>query len=337
MADLAPAFALHALDEDLAEAVQHHRTACPTCARQLDEAERTAALLPYLVKPSAPAPDIKAALFTRIAQSQALNQAAQDRPVAPLPALPTTIPASHGGLPEERVARSARRGWRLPALGALRRPRGETATSGGRPTTDEAGRGPWGNWPGPALPVTTTTVPLMLVLVVLGGWAMTLYNRASEAAAYQDLWGEVDTVLSSEDGTVFELQREADVPESVTGRVIADPKSDQALLVVFGLNPKVGDGNYQVWIERGGVQEPVGEIDVNRRGDGREMIRLGSSLEECRSVIVRVETRNASGEPVYVDILSTAITPDGPASGGNGAQGDQSIGSAPTASRTESN
>jgi hypothetical protein len=52
---------------------------------------------------------------------------------------------------------------------------------------------------------------------------------------------------------------------------------------------------------------------------------------------VRVENRDADGEPVYVDLLSTAITPDGPASGGNGAQGDQSIGSVPTSAGTGSN
>ena len=122
--DLLAAYALGALDDDERLAVDRHAAFCPECARLLAETRRTAAMLPFVAAPASPSPDVKAALFTRIAQSQApvtaeqADEYAWARPVAPRRA--TTLPASGSWVEslataepspvtEQRVPRSRRR------------------------------------------------------------------------------------------------------------------------------------------------------------------------------------------------------------------------------------
>jgi hypothetical protein len=341
MPDLVAGYALGALEPDEHRAVEHHRAGCPVCARLVDQAERTAAVLAHLVRPAAPAPDIKAALFARIAQAQqslprehhGAAEATSPRAATSNPNL--TLPASRGVPAEERIARGTRQRFRLPSLratGARPAPAGasaSTAEAAARPAGADdgasAGRSGWSNWPGPALPVTTTTVPLMLILVVVGGWAMNLYNRANEAAAYQDLWGEMGSFLSSDDGTVYDLQPADGVPPSVTGRVIAEPDAEEAMVMVWGLDQTNPDVTYQVWIERDGGYVLVGDLDLNARGNAQKMVQLDGRLKECRRILVVAQTAGSDAPPL--DVLSTTISPQGPAAGGDGTEGDQSIGS----------
>lgn len=96
--DLVAAYALGALDDNERFAVDRHASFCPDCARLLAENRRTAAMLPFVAAPASASPDVKAALFTRIAQSQApvsaenADEYAWARPVAPRRT--TTLPAS---------------------------------------------------------------------------------------------------------------------------------------------------------------------------------------------------------------------------------------------------
>ena len=96
--DLIAAYALGALDADERVAVERHAGFCPTCARQLADMRRTATMLPFSVATGAPSPDVKAALFARIAHSTApvTAEQAEDyqwaRPVQPKPSV--TLPAS---------------------------------------------------------------------------------------------------------------------------------------------------------------------------------------------------------------------------------------------------
>ena len=96
--DLIAAYALGALDTDERLAVERHAAFCPDCAHLLAEIRRTAAMLPFVAAPASASPDVKAALFTRIAQSQApvsaenADEYSWARPVTPHRA--TTLPAS---------------------------------------------------------------------------------------------------------------------------------------------------------------------------------------------------------------------------------------------------
>lgn len=67
--DLIAGYALGALDPDEIVAVDRHAAYCPACSRMLAEHRRTAAMLPFVAAPANPSPDVKAALFARIAQS----------------------------------------------------------------------------------------------------------------------------------------------------------------------------------------------------------------------------------------------------------------------------
>lgn len=328
MPDLAPAYALAALDPDEVGAVERHRTLCPPCARLLDEAERTAAMLPYLARPAVPALDVRAALFARIGQAQQVARAASV-PAAVRPNPNLGLPASWPLPAEERVARAARRRLRVPTLAALgRRARaGAGAALGRRAQAGPEGRSSWGNWPGPAVPITATTVPLVLVLVVVGSWAMSLYNRASELATYQDLWSNVGNLLADEDGTVYELERGRDAPQSVTGQVIAEQDAGEAILMVWGLDRAGDDVTYRVLVERGDQWVDVGVFEVDGGGNARVMIDLDGPLKECRRIQVLGERVADDGSTVQLDILSTSISPEGPAAGGEGTEGGQSIGS----------
>jgi hypothetical protein len=330
MSDLAPAFALGALDPNEAEAVDRHRALCPGCARLVDGAERTTAMLPYLARPAVPAPDVKAALFARISQSQQIARTVSASASAAVPPNPNLgLPASRPLPAEERVARAARRRLRLPslaALGGLGRAR-LGAASAPDDQVEQHGRSGWGIWPGPALPITTTTVPLMLVLVVVGGWAMSLYNRTTELASYQDLWGSIGNFLADEDGTVYELRRGPDAPPSVTGQVIAERDAGEAIVMVWGLDEARDDVSYSVVVERGGEFVDVGSFQTDDGGNARVMVDLDGPLKDCRRIYVRGQRTAPDGSTVDLDILSTSISPEGPAAGGEGTEGGQSIGS----------
>lgn len=108
--DLIAGYALGALEPDERLAVERHAAYCPNCARLLAETRRTASMLSFVAAPAAPSPDVKAALFSRIAQSSAPLTAEQadafawSRPVTPRRSV--TLPASGTWLESQPVVES---------------------------------------------------------------------------------------------------------------------------------------------------------------------------------------------------------------------------------------
>ena len=330
MPDLAPGFALGSLEPEETEAVEHHLPSCPACAKLVEDARRTAAVLPFLVKAVAPPPDVRAALFTRIAQTQQFAAGATPHPVATPRVDPSvTFPPSRLDPKGERVARAPRRRLRLPTVGDfVGRTQGQTAPSSGTSQPAHPASGSWRNWPGPLVPIMTPTVPLLVILAVVGGWAMTQYNQANEMATYQDLWGTMDNVLQADDGTMFNMESTDAVPPTVKGRVVAELDAERAMLMTWGLDDRDGSVSYAVWVERNGRFIPAGDLDVDDRGHAREMIELDGRLREFQRVVVTATTVDADGVATVVDVLTAAITPAGPAGGGlDGTEGSQSVGS----------
>lgn len=116
--DLIAGYALGALDPDERLAVERHADYCARCARLLADTRRTAAMLPYIAAPVSPSPDLKAALFARIAQSsgpvtaERAAEFAWARPVSPQRSV--TLPTSGSWLESQPVAA-------LPVTGQRRR------------------------------------------------------------------------------------------------------------------------------------------------------------------------------------------------------------------------
>jgi hypothetical protein len=329
MPDLAPGFALDALEPGEAEAVGRHIATCADCAALVAEARRTAAMLPFFIKPVSPPPDARAALFARIAQADQFRSSPAFPAVSPGHNPTLTIPASRPDPSGARVATSPRRRLLPSSLAALSgRTRGQPSPPPDAAQGKESSGGGWWNWPGPVIPIMTPTVPLLLVLAVVGGWAMTQYNRANDMATYQDLWGTMGNVLSADDGTVFNLEPTDAVPPTVNGQVVAELDAEQALLMAWGLPTDDGSVNYGVWVERDGRFVSAGELDVDEHGNARAMIDLDGRLRECQRVIVSSTTVDANGRVTSVDVLTALITSAGPATGGDGTEGDQSVGSA---------
>ncbi|HEV2528327.1 MAG TPA: zf-HC2 domain-containing protein [Thermomicrobiales bacterium] len=120
--DLIPAYALGALDADERVAVERHASYCPTCARQLADMRRTATMLPFSVATAAPSPDVKAALFARIAHSTApvtAENAEEYQWARPVQAKPqVTLPSSGTWLDSQTFTAVT-----PPAATAVRKPR----------------------------------------------------------------------------------------------------------------------------------------------------------------------------------------------------------------------
>ncbi len=106
--DLIAAYALGALEADERLAVERHAGYCPACARQLADMRRTTTMLPFAVAPAAPSPDVKAALFARIAQSTApvaANEAEEYQWARPVqPKTQVTLPPSGSWLDSQTFA-----------------------------------------------------------------------------------------------------------------------------------------------------------------------------------------------------------------------------------------
>ncbi len=95
--DLAAAYALGALEPAERDQVERHRRLCPACDRLLAEESRVANLLPFAVPASTvPPPDVKVALFARIAHAQQ-HTADADLPSRAAQPLPPTLTVTAAG------------------------------------------------------------------------------------------------------------------------------------------------------------------------------------------------------------------------------------------------
>ncbi len=321
--DLVPGYALDALDPDDTARVDDHLARCRPCAQKLAELERTVAMLPYLSRRATPPPDVKATLFTRIAQSHTANMdarhaaAAQPVPsrsltVHAIPAASSTIPASPSARETTSTGAAAGRsgGWRgragLPARGGL------------------AGASQRG-WRGYGLPVATTAIPLVLALALVGGWAYSLYDDASAARDDQEMMGTFSGVLASGEGNLYELISSADAPEA-EGQFLASLDGNDGILLVSGLQPEQSGRTYEVWIEQDGQRFLYSDLDVDSRGNAKMLIEVDGTFQRCRGVYVQLAPVRESGG-ARPQVLWTSLTTPGPANGGKQTEGDPEIGS----------
>jgi len=243
--DQAAAYALGALEPDEVAAVERHIAACPRCARAVEAARRTAALLPFLAPPATPAPDVKAALFARIAQSQAQAvPAAAATPVWAAPPSPVRTPTLPASGP-----------W-LVAVPASPSPPAPAPARRGRP-----GR----------LSAVSTVATLALVVGLLGAWSLGL-NEGDDTPSYEEALG---SILGGENAQALDIDTE--VAGTVDVRSLyfgVRPGNEAAAVITFAESP-APDTTYWVYpVGHDGSVDVGAPVKINTAGRGSAILQL---------------------------------------------------------------
>ena len=288
--DLAAAYALGALDHEERAHVERHVRRCPECARLLGAERRVVALLPLVAAPAAPAPDVKVALFARVAHAQRAAAAAADSSVARAGVLPPamTIPSSR---PAPWPAAAA------PAA-AVPAPRfGERAEHS--------------SWLGRI--GAFATVPLLLALIATGAWAFQLQDRVAESS------GQVESLEASlanfGSGTQLPLYGTSTTAAGPQGELLIGNDQRQGRLLMR-LDPDPNRAYKLVGVKEGRAV-PVADLRVDAAGNS-QIFPIDQPFDSYEQIQVQVQSPVAGGDAdtVLSADLNGAIGADDPTSNG---------------------
>jgi len=280
--DLAAGYVLGALEPDDQRRIEDHTVSCNACDRVVGQAKQAASMLSFTVKLATPPLDAKAQLFSRIAHSS--------RPQASALTSPTiTIPASNA---ETTVALKPSRRWQLP--GFARSDRGRVNL--------------------PLLAVPLATVPLVLALALVGSFAMSRQSqvgdlRAELLSAKSDLndahetLDTVDGFTAGENAKVYEIPGDGTKNNGgVHGKVIANPGTNEAMLMIWQLDNQPKGCTYQVILEsKDGHVQTAAEFGVDSEGNGAAKLSLDEPFNNY--TILHVKRKYMDSE------LSSTVTP----------------------------
>ncbi len=311
--DVAAAFALGAVDLAERLRVEQHILVCPHCARAVRELRASAALIGLAVPLASPPPHVKAALFARIDQAARRGAPVQPSLVLHEPAPTITLPPSRPVATREKArvqTRPATLPSRLASIAALR-PR-------------------WENWDFGNFAVPLATVPLLLALGIVGIWALNTQSALNDRIAQvRQLSAQVTTLnaqvtaLNKSLASMDQFVAAADAKmypmtsssgsSNAYGQVIANPGTDQAMLMVWRLNSS--HARYEVVLETNqGTMEPAGELLVNTEGRGVTILDLEQPFAMYRSVHVKPKpldsTNGVSDTLAQADVLFALIDPN---------------------------
>jgi hypothetical protein len=277
--ELAAGFALGALDPEDNEKIIDHLAACPPCRWIVSQARQTVSMLAFSSPAAAPPLHAKAALFSRIAQSS--------RTPTELPSPTVTIPASNA---DSRTAPATESRWRLPLFG--------------RPDASRPSR--------LYLPLLAT-VPLVLALALVGGFAMTSQADVDDLQAQllsvrqdlndtQESLDTVDEFRARADTMVYELPgQEGEGSDGARGTVFANPGTNEAVLMVSGLEDEPKDCRYEVWLEGpDGYVVRAAEFGVDSEGRSAVWLNLNQPFDDYTTL--HIKRKNAE-----TDLLSTQV------------------------------
>ncbi|MFL5762066.1 MAG: zf-HC2 domain-containing protein [Thermomicrobiales bacterium] len=295
--DLAAGYALGALDPEDQQQVDDHVAACNACERAIAQAMQTVAMLPFAAALANPPLDAKAQLFTRIAHASR-PQATQ------MPASTLTIPASNSekaplALPSHR--------WQVPVFG----------------------RGDRGRFNLPAIVTPLATIPLVLALAVVGSFAMSSQSKVSDLRAdllsaqgdLNDAHETLDTVdgfTASDDAKVYELiGQDGKSSGSAHGKVIANPGTNEAMLMIWRLDNQPKGCRYEVTLEgKDGHEETAAEFGVDSEGHGAAKLSLAAPFNSYMMLHVKRKYSDAelvsTVAPVNDALVATISTGDSP-------------------------
>jgi hypothetical protein len=315
--DLAAPFVLSALEPGEQRRVDYHRARCFDCDKLIAELQAPVDLLGITVRQFEPPTRAKMALFDQIAKTSQHEARflqpvrAADAPVA-VPTL--TIPSSRDAFAPDPGS------WRTAGPGATSSsPSGRTGRF--RP-----------NWQSFATPLAT--VPLVLALGIVGVWAMNTQNRLSARSAevqtlsaqvsslsnrvneLNSTLGDVDEFMQAADSKVYDMSASNGEGDSdAIGMVIANPGTDDAMLVVKGLSSR--HSMYEVVLEsEDGLYTSAGEFSVMENGNGRAVLKLDQPFATYRAVHVKPMSDDSNGGSTdsttfsAPDALTGAIDPN---------------------------
>jgi anti-sigma factor RsiW len=260
--DLIPGYVLDALEPAEKLAVDRHAAYCPTCASELADQRRVAAMLPFVAAPATPPPDVKAALFARIAQSQAKQSVSEPAVSVPWSQSVTltpsvTLPASGGWIPAPSatpVAQRARRRRRIS-------------------------------------PLLSVATPLLIVIGVLGMWTIALRDsvnsNADEAASLATILATIDASSGADTASVSTVVFSSSV-DMIHDMTVAPGTSGGApTVLVKGLQDSTPVTSYVLWaFNTNGQPEEVGSLVVNENGNGQAPITLSGPPSDYQFVCV---------------------------------------------------
>lgn len=258
--DLVAGYALDALDADERRHVERHVRRCAACARLITADARVVGFLPYLAPAIAPAPDVKAALFARIAHAErAVAEAPAPRlPLQPPLAATPTLPASRPLPPSAAVSVA---GGEVPV-----------ASQGLRPAPNRL-----------AWATSFLSIPLLLALAAVGAWGFQMQGDAAEADAR---WSEVQAQFASfANGEQFNLEPSAG-GRGAEGTITVSPDGRRLLLSIQVNNPRQ-DRTYQLLVQYGERLIPQQDIKVGPNGKVMEIVELDRPYSDYEGIEVK--------------------------------------------------
>lgn len=282
VADLVTPYALGALEPDEQALVDRHRRACSACDRLLRDEHRFVSLLPLAARATAPPPpDVKIALFARVAHAQRATAAATptpvalaDRPLAPAP----TIPDSRA----------------IPATTLWRRPSGQTPT--GRPL-------PLPSW-GTRWATALLVVPLLLALAGTGAWAMQLRARADDSGERASRYGAIVEAAFATDRHVIEL---VDGPAAKDAKawIVADATLSTATFYMRHNDPR-SDQRFRLVATVDGASRLLKEFELDDRGRALETLLLEHPLTDYQALRIKAESAATDADPDLTGLVLRA-------------------------------
>jgi anti-sigma-K factor RskA len=262
---LLPAYALDALTVPEREAAERHLDACAECRRELAELRDTTALLAFAAPPAQPRPEVKAALFERVAALQGQAAGGTDAIVGQSGSWAV-------GQPAERATQSS-----VPIpLSSSRRPE----------------RRSWARL-APTLAAVAAALLLLLWNVALQRRvdALERQNAARATEAAED--SAVAHLLYSP--TAAHALTDSDLTPRPFGYIYTAPTSPIALMLAYRMPPLPPGQRYQLWlIAPDGSRDSGGLFTVDANGNGQTVIHAPAPFGKYRAIGVSAEPWDGS-------------------------------------------
>jgi anti-sigma-K factor RskA len=293
-------YALGALEPGERQVIDHHIRTCQQCAERVALDVRTVGMLPFAVSSQLkPPPDVKAALFARIAHSQQAATAAalptQQRPVA---THAMTIPASRPTA-SASSATSATEGAATPHLAVHSSSRSNWMTA-------------------------IVAAPLLLALVVVGSWSFQMRSQlSSQDAALSSQADELSSLkatlanFGSGDVQEYQLQPQAGAPQA-EGQLLLSPDQKDAIVRV-DLNTQQASGSAVILMNNNGKIEPLGEVVLDERGQGQVNVSFDEPLSQGQSIQIEAKPVDPSVADSQLLLTGTVNGMSDPGFGANAA------------------
>lgn len=108
------------------------------------------------------------------------------------------------------------------------------------------------------------------------------------------------------ESAVYAVSGTADAP-AASARLIASPRRDAAVLLANGLRAPGAGRAYQIWLLRDGAPVPNQLFEVDRRGRGVSLVRMGDPPHLYDTVAVTPEPASGSPSPTGPIVLAGAL------------------------------